>query len=384
MAIKRYNGTTGQWEFVGHPGSITPAAIGAVPTSGSSTITGNLTVSSLNSGQLAGFRNVLINGAMDIWQRGTPTTASPTAVGTTHVYTADRWNVYRAGLVTGASWSMQSTPAELPADFRYALRVQRVASNTSTATIVCAQHIETQNAWALRGKTVSFSFYARAGANYSPTSSALTVQLVTGTGTDESVRAGMTNQTTALNSTATLTTSWQRFTYTATLSNVMTSLSALVFSTPVGTAGADDWFEVTGLQLEISPVATPFEFLPTGTDLALCQRYFINIVEPSATTDFNIPLVRESATQGVATIFLPVTMRVRPSLVGSNIGRVVMRDTSFGTSVASVSGITVSTSGPSLSCITLIIGHGSIGGGAVFAEWDVLNTTTNLSFSAEL
>jgi hypothetical protein len=164
----------------------------------------------------------------------------------------------------------------------------------------------------------------------------------------------------------------------------MTSLSALVFSTPVGTAGADDWFEVTGLQLEISPVATPFEFLPTGTDLALCQRYFINIVEPSATTDFNIPLVRESATQGVATIFLPVTMRVRPSLVGSNIGRVVMRDTSFGTSVASVSGITVSTSGPSLSCITLIIGHGSIGGGAVFAEWDVLNTTTNLSFSAEL
>jgi hypothetical protein len=274
MAIKRYNGTTGQWEFVGHPGSITPAAIGAVPTSGSSTITGNLTVSSLNSGQLAGFRNVLINGAMDIWQRGTPTTASPTAVGTTHVYTADRWNVYRAGLVTGASWSQQSTPAELLADYRYALRVQRVASDASTAAIVCAQHVETSNAWALRGKTVSFSFYARAGANYSPTSSALTVQLITGTGTDESSRVGMTNQTTALNSTATLTTSWQRFTYTTTLSNVMTSLSALVSSTPVGTAGANDWFEVTGLQLEISPVATPFEFLPTGIDLALCQRYY--------------------------------------------------------------------------------------------------------------
>ena len=312
MAIKRYNGTTGQWEFVGHPGSITPAAIGAVPTSGSSTITGNLTVSSLNSGQLAGFRNVLINGAMDIWQRGAPTTASPTAIGAASAYTADRWNVYRAGLVTGASWSMQSTPAELPADFRYALRVQRVASNTSTATIVCAQHMETQNAWALRGKTVSFSFYARAGANYSPTFSALTVQLITGTGTDESARAGMTNQTTALNSTATLTTSWQRFTYTTTLSNVMTSLSALVFSTPVGTAGADDWFEVTGLQLEISPVATPFEFLPIGTELSLCQRYYHRLTGGEISGNYY------TSTNLYPAVPHPVEMRVAAVLTASS------------------------------------------------------------------
>jgi len=332
MAIKRYNGTTGQWEFVGHPGSITPAAIGAVPTSGSSTITGNLTVSSLNSGQLAGFRNVLINGAMDIWQRGAPTTASPTAIGAASAYTADRWNVYRAGTVTGASWSMQSTPAELPADFRYALRVQRVASNTSTATIVCAQHIETQNAWALRGKTVSFSFYARAGANYSPTSSALTVQLVTGTGTDESVRAGMTNQTTALNSTATLTTSWQRFTYTATLSNVMTSLSALVFSTPVGTAGADDWFEVTGLQLEISPVATPFEFLPVGTELTLCQRYFQIYVDPPLRGVSN-----GSTGASRMGMILPVPLRATPSSSGIFAGSLLIWDGQTGVAYSSTS-----------------------------------------------
>lgn len=312
MAIKRYNGTTGQWEYVGHPGSITPAAIGAVPTSGSSTITGNLTVSSLNSGQLAGFRNVLINGAMDIWQRGAPTTASPTAVGGTSVYTSDRWNVYRSGFVSGASWSMQSTPAELPADFRYALRVQRISGDTSTAVIACTQHVETSNAWALRGKTVSFSFFARAGANYSPTSSLLIVQLFTGTGTDESVRAGMTNQTNALNSTATLTTSWQRFTYTTTLSNVMTSLSALVASTPVGTAGANDWFEVTGLQLEISPVATPFEFLPLGTELALCQRYYHRWVAESVYGCVGIGGADSTTLIGVA-YPLPVVMRTPPS-----------------------------------------------------------------------
>jgi hypothetical protein len=322
---------------------------------------------------------------MDIWQRGAPTTASPTAVGGASVYTADRWNVYRGGFASGASWSQQSTPAELLADFRYALRVQRVSGDTSTAVIACAQHVETSNAWALRGKTVSYSFYARRGANYSPTSSLLTVQLVTGTGTDETVRAGMTNQTTALNGTATLTTSWQRFTYTTTLSNVMTSLSALVASTPVGTAGANDWFEITGVQLEISPVATPFEFLPTGTELALCQRYYINIVEPNNTTDFNFPVVRESTTTAVATVFLPTTMRTRPSTAGSNLGRMVFRDTSFNISgVPSVSGISVSNSGPTLTIISLNITHGAVGGGGVFAEWDILNTTVNFALSAEL
>jgi hypothetical protein len=315
MAVKRYNSTTSTWETVGAPGTITPAMIGAVPTSGSSTISGNLTVSSLNSGQLAGMRNVIINGGMQVWQRGAPTTASPTVIGAASAYTADRWNVYRAGTVTGASWSQNSDTTALPADFRYALRVQRVASDASTALIACTQHVETANAWALRGKTVTLSFYARAGANYSATSNTLTVQLITGTGTDESVRVGMTNQTTALNSTATLTTSWQRFTYTATLSNVMASLSVLLGETPVGTAGANDWFEVTGVQLEISPIATPFEFRPIGTEIALCQRYYYNHTPGTAVQRAIGIGTWYTATQMHIPIKFSVSMRVQPVLV---------------------------------------------------------------------
>ncbi|MBM3366658.1 MAG: hypothetical protein FJY48_13360 [Betaproteobacteria bacterium] len=36
---------------------------------------------------------------------------------------------------------------------------------------------------------------------------------------------------------------------------------------------ANDFF-LTGVQLEIGPVATPFERRPIGTEFALCQRYF--------------------------------------------------------------------------------------------------------------
>jgi hypothetical protein len=158
-----------------------------------------------------------------------------------------------------------------------------------------------------------------------------------------------------------------------------------------GTANVEVEFTASGgtrtlqnVQLEAGNVASAFERRPIGTELAMCQRYFINIVEPTGTTDFNFPVVREGTTTAVATVFLPVTMRVRPTLVGSYVGRMVMRDTAFAVSAPAVSSISIRADGPSLSSVTLLLNHGAVGGGAVFAEWDLLNATTNLSFNAEL
>ena len=57
------------------------------------TMTGNLTVPSINGGQLAGFRNILVNGNLTINQRGVNITAAATGK-----YGQDRWKKTAAGM----------------------------------------------------------------------------------------------------------------------------------------------------------------------------------------------------------------------------------------------------------------------------------------------
>ncbi len=163
----------------------------------------------------------------------------------------------------------------------------------------------------MANKTVVVSFYARAGANYSPTSSALSVRFYTGTATDQSgLGSAFTGSATPISQTATLTTSWQRFQYTATLASTTTQVQFLAFATPTGTAGAADYFDITGLQVELGAVATPFS-RSQGTiqgELAACQRYYYKATLyqtgfPAGTTDNN----RRQWIQ------FPVTMRTTPS-----------------------------------------------------------------------
>ena len=51
------------------------------------TMTGNLTVPSLNNGQIGGHRNLITNGSMQVAQRG----SSASSVSVTGYYLSDRW-----------------------------------------------------------------------------------------------------------------------------------------------------------------------------------------------------------------------------------------------------------------------------------------------------
>ena len=214
-------------------------------------------------------KNSFLNSNFSIWQRGTSIACSSTA------YAADRWQAYRT--VAGATVSRQVTNDTTNLPFiQYAARVQRDSGNTATTAIFIGQSLETVNSIPLVGKSVTFSFYARAGANYSAASSALSVIVSSGTGTDQNVLTSYTGANNFISQTATLTTTWQRFSYTGTVPTTAQEVGTYIYYTPVGTAGANDYFEITGVQLEIaSSVSAYSPATPTyATELAACQRYY--------------------------------------------------------------------------------------------------------------
>jgi hypothetical protein len=171
--------------------------------------------------------------------------------------------------------------------------------------------METADSYRFAGQTITMSFYARAGANFSSASSVLNLLFTTGTGTNEANgnQSGWTGavQTSRNN---TLTTSWQRFTQTFTIPSNVTQIGWVFGYTPVGTAGANDYYEITGCQLELGSYATTFS-RAGGTiqgELAVCQRYFQLIGENNGIFGAII-----STTTAYLWTMLPVVMRIAPT-----------------------------------------------------------------------
>jgi hypothetical protein len=257
--------------------------------------------------------NPVLNSAFQVWQRGT---SFSLAANTGQTYTADRWLTYtNANQACTISRQATGDTTNLP-NIQYALRYQRNSGQTGTSAQYLCQMIESMNSVPYAGKTVTFSFYARAGANYSSASNALYLYLQSGTGTDQNYFAGYTGNATAATGTATLTTTWQRFTYTGTVASNASELAILFSWASSGTAGAADYFEVTGIQMDIGSVALPFRTY-AGTiqgELAACQRYYWRLL---CDADFGAG-VAASNTVNILSMSLPVTMRIKPVTFDSN------------------------------------------------------------------
>jgi hypothetical protein len=244
------------------PARLAVGANGETLVADSSTSTGLRYQSAFNG-------NAVINGGMDIWQRGT------SAAGSYPTYLADRWMNYRA--VAGSTYSRQNTSdtTNLPS-IQYCQRVSRDSGNTATNLLYISQSLENEQSRMFAGQTVTLSWYARAGANFSAASSNMGYDLAYGTGTNQNLIAGFTGQTNVASGTKTLTTTWQRFSVTGTVSSSATQLGINLYFTPVGTAGAADYMEITGVQLELGSVATTFKRAGATIqgELAACQRYY--------------------------------------------------------------------------------------------------------------
>jgi len=259
--------------------------------------------------------NPVINSAMQNWQRGTSISLAASA-GTT--YLADRWCV-QTGANQACTVSRQATGDTTNLPFiQYAMRFQRNSAQTGTGAIGIMQPMETINTIPFAGKTVTMSFYARKGADYSATSNALLAYLRTGTGTDQNPYSGYTGDNTSINTTSTLTATWQRFSVTGTLGATVTEMTVQFGFTPTGTAGTNDYYEVTGVQIDVGSVALPFR-TNGGTlqgELAACQRYFNqNTMESGHTGEVTLAVGSQSNTTNANICYaFPVQMRTEPTV----------------------------------------------------------------------
>jgi hypothetical protein len=324
-------------------------------------------------------KNAVINGGMDIWQRGTSFTASTSATN----YTADRWALIRGANPTLVTCSRQTTNDTTNLPFiQYCTRIQRTAASATTDVPFFATSLETVNSIPFAGKIVSFSFYARAGSNYSATSNVLNFQVISGTGTDQNIWTGFTGAAAIINSTATLTTTWQRFTFTGTVASSVTQLGTYIYYTPTGTAGANDYFEITGVQLEIGSVATPFS-RAGGTlqgELAACYRYFQKFGGTQVNESFPYTGFSYSTTQGEGPLTHKCTMRTTPSLAFSTLK--ISDVATYNLAVTNLT-LTSSGSGPDASYLVFTVASGTSSGKINYMRTDA-STAGYIYLSAEL
>jgi hypothetical protein len=269
-----------------------------------------------NGTSTASTGNAIINGAFDIWQRGTAF-ANPGA----GAYCADRWQITRGGGGT-TTFNVTKSSSVPSTEFTASQRVAFTQGTSANLTeLAYRQRVEVSNASPLAGKAVTASFWYRSNR----------------TGT-HAVRFLPLNSTGGVQDSRTFTVAtanvWTRYTIT---SSALTSLSAwtvadnevgfifdvgIAVDSPTGgvgllTAVTNDYFEVTGIQLEAGATATPFRRNAPSiqAELAACQRYYQTWQNSSATMGMTI-----GTTWYSQPMTLPVEMRVTPaySVTGAN------------------------------------------------------------------
>jgi hypothetical protein len=249
--------------------------------------------------------NAVINGGFDIWQRGTSFASA-----SLFQYTADRWFGNSFAGVTATVSQQTFTPGTAPVagyESQFFLRFNRGAGTVTNPSFL-TQRIEDVRTFA--GQTITLSFFAKAA-----TAGTISVSLDQNFGSGGSSTVSVTGQT------ASLTTSWSRFTLTFVVASVSgktigsSSYLDLVFNIPV--LFGNNSFDIWGVQLEAGPVATPFRRNANSLqgELAACQRYYwrtstLSSAEVAVATGI-------SASSTVARIFVqhPVTMRVAPTSI---------------------------------------------------------------------
>jgi hypothetical protein len=336
------------------------------------------------------FKNLIINGAMQVAQRST----SVTGVTASGYYTADRMGTSLTGLGTWTNSVENDAPTG--SGFRKSwkwLCTTADASPASTDRLLIRHPIEGQNLQQIKKGTaaaeqLTLSFWVKAN--------------VTGTYIAELVDGDNTRQVSKSYSISASET-WEKKTITfpadttGALDNDNAESLTLIFWLGSGTdwtsgtlntswasttnanravnqtnlaAATDNYWQITGVQLEVGSTATPFEFVPYETEFRTCERYF----QKSGVGTF---IGRSDGTTSECMAQFRTVMRGAPTVTLKVGTTLLIIPNVANLSPTSVSGISASVYGTEI----LFSGHASQTAGQIVLS---RNQGGRVDFSAEL
>jgi hypothetical protein len=342
------------------------------------------------------YRNLIINGDMQVAQRS----SSVASITTGGYYTADRW---RFGPSNMGTWTIsQENDAPTGSGFRKSAKLLCTTADASPASndhIVFVTILEGQNVQQIAkgtssAKQLTLSFWVKSNvtgtyianiydndntrwcsASYAISASAtwekktITLPADTTGAFDNDNEASLVlhmflGAGTGLSS-GTLGTTWRSADF----------LNSNIAVGQVNLASAiSNYWQITGVQLEVGNVATPFEFKPIDIELAECQRYYIKFNESvgfiggAAGNSNNSTLGRT----------LPVVMRASPTMSHQN-----TRTTDYYTAGGTNSALTSWHVQPH--CAFVVATHGNLyGGGRQVVYLESSGGTSYVEYSIEL
>jgi len=268
-----------------------------------------------NSDSSFGFKNRIINGGMDIAQRGTSFTSG---ANNNDAYVLDRFYILSDG--NDAIDVTQTTTVPTGAKYSIGLDVE-----TTNKKFGIAQIIENANCFDAIGGAVTLSFQAKVSATtkldnvkcaivaWSGTADSVTSDIISAwgaEGTNPTLIANATYENTPAN--LNVTTSFATYSVTANVDTASTSNIIVFIWSDVTDTTAGDFLYITNIQLEKGSTATSFDYRPYGTELVLCQRYYFKQQATGGDAYFGSGF-NTTTTRGEFLTTFPVVLRTAPT-----------------------------------------------------------------------
>lgn len=304
-------------------------------------------------------RNVLINGSFLVSQRGDYTSA--TSVSNNNYY-LDRWKVW-----SGVSANLEQFVTNQPNNSLLTKSARLTATASATSDLRLVQPVEFPTRYG--GQTMTLSAWIKTN------SANCRMYFFNDAYSASTESAAVPNDE-----------EWHYTTLTITVASGLSNFIPIIgIDGPLSaqvSISSGDYFEITGVQLEVGDTGTPFEHRSYSDELARCQRYFNRYVTSGGFTAI-MPSINGGTTNARCGVPLSTKLRTTPTVTASGTNALQIRNHGSFTTIGSTSiglGNEQQTE-PNLVLLSVTVASGLTSAGI---NIPYLNTNAYLDFDAEL